>query len=334
VRALLVVALALTLIGCSRQPSPLASETSCDSADGPACAERRAAGTPVQLASFRPHSTTAHAKTMQAKTHAKSVHAETVHAKTVHARTMHAGTAHANMMQDNASRIARRADPSADRPRAGIYLAAKRAKPAAGRERIAPAFRVPLPPSHAPKTPSSQAASVASASVDPSRFDVADARGATEGVAKSESRTIEQQVADATAAAERATVSAAPPAPQSKASRENIAAAPPNTDLLVAVVMARPDVKSVSDLTRKTIAIDERYSASSGNVRTAIVAAGAPEVQVSEEPMTAINRLTGGEVPAAVVALVSPDAADTFPEIAGLKLFRVPLSPKSERAKP
>jgi hypothetical protein len=50
--------------------------------------------------------------------------------------------------------------------------------------------------------------------------------------------------------------------------------------------------------------------------------------------MTAINRLTGGEVPAAVVALVSPDAADTFPEIAGLKLFRVPLSPKSERAKP
>jgi hypothetical protein len=91
VRALLVVALALTLIGCSRQPSPLASETSCDSADGPACAERRAAGTPVQLASFRPHSTTAHAKTMQAKTHAKSVHAETVHAKTVHARTMHAG---------------------------------------------------------------------------------------------------------------------------------------------------------------------------------------------------------------------------------------------------
>ena len=355
-RALLVVALALTLIGCSRQPSPLASETSCDSANGPGCVEQSAAGAPVQLASFRSHSATTHAETAHAKTmhaksihaksiHAKSIHAKTTHGKTTHAKTMHgktmhaktmhdktmhdktmnADTAHANMMRDNAARMVGHADPSADHPRADLYLAAKRGKSTARRERTAPpTSRVPLPPSPAPKT-QPEAESVASASVDPSRFEVADARAATEGAAKSESRTVEQLVADAAAAAERVTVSA-PPAPQS-------IAATPNTDLLVAVVMARADVKSVSDLTRKTIAIDERYSASSGNVRTAIVAAGAPEVELSEGSAAAINRVIDGEVPAAVIALVSPDAADTFPEIAGLNVFRVPLSPKSERAK-
>jgi hypothetical protein len=275
------------------------------------------------------HAKSTHAKSINAKsTHGKTMHAKTMHDKTMHDKTMRADTAHANMTRDNAARIVRHADPSADHPRADLYLAAKRGKSTARRERTAPPIsRVPLPPSPSPKT-QPEAASVASAPVDPSRFEVADARAATEGVAKSESRTVEQLVADAAAAAERVTVSAAP---QSK-NKENIAATP-NTDLLVAVLMARADVKSVSDLTRKTIAIDERYSASSGNVRTAIVAAGAPEVELSEGSAAAIDRVMGGEVPAAVIALVSPDAADTFPEIAGLSVFRVPLSPKSERAK-
>src|SRR5258708_32782356 len=85
-----------------------------------------------------------------------------------------------------------------------------------------------------------------------------------------------------------------------------------DTDLLVAVLMARPDIKSVSDLTGKTIAIDDRYSASNGIVRTAIVAAGAPEVQLSEGQTTAINRLVNAEVPGAVLALVSAEAAEGF----------------------
>ena len=109
---------------------------------------------------------------------------------------------------------------------------------------------------------------------------------------------------------------------------------PQDTDLLVAVLMAHPDIGSVSDLSRKTIAIDERYSATSSSIRTAIVAAGAPEVQVSEEQTAAIKRLTNGEVPAAVVALVSPDAAEVFPEIAGFRIFRVPLSPNSVKTRP
>jgi TRAP-type uncharacterized transport system substrate-binding protein len=107
-----------------------------------------------------------------------------------------------------------------------------------------------------------------------------------------------------------------------------------DTDLLVAVLMARPNIASVSDLTGKTIAIDNRYSASNGSVRTAIVAAGAPEVQLSEGQTTAINRLVNGEVPAPVLALVSAAAAEGFPEIADYKIFQIPLSRRSLKARP
>ena len=87
-------------------------------------------------------------------------------------------------------------------------------------------------------------------------------------------------------------------------------------DALVAVLVAGPDVKSVSDLAGKTIAIDDRYSEQSiSRVRTAMAAAGALEVQLSKGQTTAINRLIGKEVAAAVVGLVSASAADSFPEL-------------------
>jgi len=105
-----------------------------------------------------------------------------------------------------------------------------------------------------------------------------------------------------------------------------------NADTLVAVVMARPDVKSVAELAGKNVAIDDRYAASSGKVRTAIAAAGATEVQLSEGQATAMSRLGNGEVPAAVVALVAPEAAETFPAIAGYRMFHVPLSPRSVKS--
>ena len=54
------------------------------------------------------------------------------------------------------------------------------------------------------------------------------------------------------------------------------------------------------------------------------MAAGAPEVQLSEGQTTAINRLINGEVPAAVLALVAAGAADGYPEIVGFKIFRNP----------
>jgi len=106
-------------------------------------------------------------------------------------------------------------------------------------------------------------------------------------------------------------------------------------DALVAILVAGTDVKSVADLAGKTIAIDDRYSESSiSRVRTAMAAAGAPEVQLSKGQTTAINRLVAKEVPAAVVGLVSANAADSFPELARLRIFRVPLSARSSPPKP
>jgi hypothetical protein len=102
----------------------------------------------------------------------------------------------------------------------------------------------------------------------------------------------------------------------------------------VAILVTGPDVKSLSELIGKSIAIDDRYSEQIKSIRTALAAAGAPEVELSKGQTTAINRLVSHEVPAAVVALVSASAADSFPELVRYKTFRVPLSPRSSPAKP
>jgi ABC-type amino acid transport substrate-binding protein len=147
-------------------------------------------------------------------------------------------------------------------------------------------------------------------------------------------------------AARSMSVAAASPEPGTKETSESLESArhgvlagresswSGNPDFLVAIVMAGPDIKSVSDLKGRTIAIDDRYSVSGSTVRTAIVAAGAPQVQLSEGQGTAMNRLSNGEVPAAVVALVTPDVADKFPAFAGYRMFQVPLSPYSLKARP
>jgi hypothetical protein len=134
-----------------------------------------------------------------------------------------------------------------------------------------------------------------------------------------QTRTTEEQVAAAAAVAEG----------------KSVPTLDTSLDALVAVLVAGPDVKSISDLAGKTIAIDDRYSEQSINrVRTAMAAAGALEIQLSKGHTTAINRLVAKEVPAAVVGLVSAGAADSFPELARLRTFRVPLSARSSPAKP
>jgi hypothetical protein len=51
-------------------------------------------------------------------------------------------------------------------------------------------------------------------------------------------------------------------------------------------------------------------------------------VRLSQGQAKAVDRLISGEVPAAVLTLVSPEVAEMFPEIAGFNIFRVPLSPR------
>ena len=103
-------------------------------------------------------------------------------------------------------------------------------------------------------------------------------------------------------------------------------AAPDNRDNLVALVLARPEINSLSDLNNKNIAIEEKQSPASGSVSAALMAAGATEVQFSEAKTGAIDRLIKGEVPAAVLTLASREAAQWFADIAGFRRFGVPLS--------
>ena len=145
------------------------------------------------------------------------------------------------------------------------------------------------------------------------------------------SRTIREQVAAATALAERVTVSTAVSAPEPSGADVS---SPNKIDNLVALVMARAEIKSISELTNKTVAIDGKQIGSNNNVRAAIEAAGAAEVQLSDSQTKAVDRLISGEVPAAVLTLVSPEAAEWFPDIAGFKIFRIPLSPRSLKARP
>ena len=95
-------------------------------------------------------------------------------------------------------------------------------------------------------------------------------------------------------------------------------------DNLIALVLAGPEINSLSDLNNRNIAISEKQSASSGRVSAALMAAGAAEVQFSEAKSSAIDRLMNGEVPAAVV-LAPRDVANLFPEVEGFRTFRVPL---------
>jgi hypothetical protein len=58
-----------------------------------------------------------------------------------------------------------------------------------------------------------------------------------------------------------------------------------------------------------------------------ILKSGASDVQLSVAGASPFVRLISGDVHAAVLKLVSPDAAEAFPEIKGFKVRRVPLAP-------
>jgi hypothetical protein len=147
-------------------------------------------------------------------------------------------------------------------------------------------------------------------------------------------RSTQQQIAAAASTAERLT-KATRPATQAdtvdqekqRETKDDKTGSISNTSApLIALLISRPEINSVSDLAGKNVAIDNGF-VSERNVRTALVAAGAPGVELSEGSGMAIDRLVNGEVPAAVVELVSPDAAAAFPDIPGYKVLRVPLSP-------
>jgi hypothetical protein len=275
-----MIALAATLVGCSRQPPH-------QTATGPCTDERQFACLP---------------------------------------RTAHKPIEFASLKTDPPTETKLKSEkrpPLRVRDRAARFIT-KKAKPANTRAKTEPTTtRIPLPP------PSlrTQLEPKSKATADPGAI------GQPTAVlsSNSKSRTMQEQVAAAIGVAERVTVA------DLAAARDDVepikGEAPDNTDLLVAVVMARPEVKSVTDLAGKGVAMDERYSASSDDVWVGFVVSGV-SVEVSAGHAAAIDRLSNGEVTAAVLALVSADAADGFPEIAGFKIFRVPLWPSALNARP
>jgi hypothetical protein len=108
---------------------------------------------------------------------------------------------------------------------------------------------------------------------------------------------------------------------------EEVTSSVPRNDSRVALVIVKDRTLSIPELARKAVALDSDLSGSAAAIRTAMVAAGATEVQMSEDQAKAIGRLLEDEVPAAILGLVSRTAADSFPNVDGYRIFHVPLSP-------
>jgi hypothetical protein len=98
---------------------------------------------------------------------------------------------------------------------------------------------------------------------------------------------------------------------------------PNNGGPSVAIVVASPEIKSISDLTGKIIAIDDKYLNSHARIQAAIVSAGATDSLLTTGESMAMDRLLSGKAPAAVLTLVYPETG--FSTIEGYSVFRVPL---------
>lgn len=305
-RTLLMGALSATLVGCSCPSRQQAALDSCADANGFARFDKTAASQPIEPT---PVSSKINPAPLEIK-------------PTIAAKTEKPSSAHA---RDKA------------------HLATKTKKPAMiAAKGEPPASRIPLPP-RLLQTRLQPVASAA-ADADTTQANTTGSHASGGAVANSTTRTIQEQVEAARAVAERMTVATFVQAPEPETNdkdrsdssetvprgdAEKTAAVQPNEmGPLVYLLVARPEISSVSDLTGKIIAIDDEHAASNGSVRTAIAAAGAPEVQLSNSQAKAIDRVISGEVPAAVLTLVSPEAAEGFPDIAGFTVLRAPLSPR------
>jgi TRAP-type uncharacterized transport system substrate-binding protein len=197
-------------------------------------------------------------------------------------------------------------------------------------------FRIPLTPeiSRVKNTDSRPAANAAAGS-DAAGAKIAGLHPTTAVATDPHTKTTQELVTAATAVAER--ITAAMAAPKGVEKKTNITdssdrsetALSNDTDPRIAILMARPEIKSVFDLAGREIAIDGKLSAAINHLRTAIAAAGAADVQLAESQTKAIDRVIGGEMSAAVLTLASPEAAEGFPEVAGFRILRIPLSSHS-----
>jgi hypothetical protein len=283
----LAAVVALALGGCSRQPPPMQPAPPCIDLKGMPCAVEP--GVRYSAPSLAGH---------------------------------HAGTHDRRSSAVRHKRPRRHVEDRGDRDRRGVTLRRPQPAPApppsVETSSTPPVKWMPLPAVEQPET---RAAGNAPASPP----------------ASTSNATVQEQVAVATALAERITALSRLPAPNGKDLNKDLnkdqpaiaarsdASVAPAPSRLVAVLMVRPGVRAIAELRGRVVAMDERYVAAHDKVASAMALAGASDVQLMQGQGTAINRLTNGEVAAAIVALVVPEAADAFPEIAGFRIFRIPL---------
>jgi hypothetical protein len=98
-------------------------------------------------------------------------------------------------------------------------------------------------------------------------------------------------------------------------------------DPRVALLVTKEAIHTISDLMGKSIAVDSSLSESDAAIRIALVAAGAPEIQIADDRTSPLDRMRRGEVPGAVIGLLLRDRLHDMPEIDGYRFFEVPLSP-------
>jgi hypothetical protein len=138
----------------------------------------------------------------------------------------------------------------------------------------------------------------------------------------SPSHALKDQIQAAVAVAEQLTLAAMENAHASNTSND---ATSQDKIPLVALVLVHSDIGSPAALAGKDIAIDGRHLGTNREVRTALVAAGASDIQIRDRGSHIIDHLIERQVPAAILTLVSQDAADAFPNITGFKLFEIPM---------
>jgi hypothetical protein len=157
-------------------------------------------------------------------------------------------------------------------------------------------------------------------------------RPSTDATDSARSRALKQQIRGAAAVAAQLTLATTSHTDRFDNSLPNDSRNKDNTHL-VALVLARSEITSVADLAGKTIATDDLRLSSDRDVRTALVAAGATDIQIHGEGSHAVDQLVEGQVPAAILTVVSQDAAAAFPDVLGFKLFAIPLSPSAVQGK-
>jgi hypothetical protein len=99
----------------------------------------------------------------------------------------------------------------------------------------------------------------------------------------------------------------------------------PNAEQAVAILLVREEIKSLTELSNKTVAIDGLQAAEIPNIKTAIMKSGAKDVRISEDEKLALDRVMNGEVPAGVISVVSPEEAAQWTGVPGYTVLRLPL---------